>query len=278
MRRVTESADWPESWKLSFHYDGLEVYGIDPRSGYAYAYRARRRRTLDLVRRLVPAGGRILDIAAGQGNFTLALAELGYEVTWNDLRAELVDYVKAKHERGVVHYLPGNVFDLVVNDTFDAVLLTEVIEHVAHPDLFLRKIAELVRPGGWTILTTPNGGYVRNRLPRFSECDDVAQYESQQFRPDADGHIFLLHDDEIAQLSHRVGLELRELRHFCNFLTNGHLKLGALLRVLPEPLVDGLERLTTGLPTAVGGRFHTGTIAALQKRQRHQSADEMASM
>lgn len=42
------------------------------------------------------------------------------------------------------------------------VLMTEIIEHVAHPDEFLTRIASLVRPGGWVIITTPNGGYWRN--------------------------------------------------------------------------------------------------------------------
>jgi 2-polyprenyl-6-hydroxyphenyl methylase/3-demethylubiquinone-9 3-methyltransferase len=266
MRQVIAAPDWPESWKLSYHYDRLEVYDADRRSGYAYAYRARKSRTIDMVRHLVPPGARILDVAAAQGNFTLALAELGYRVTWNDLRSELADYVRAKHERGAVEYLPGNVFDLVVDDAFDAVLLTEVIEHVAHPDLFLRKIADLVRRNGWIILTTPNGGYMRNRLPRFSDCENPGQYESRQFRPDADGHIFLLHDDELADLSHRAGLRLHELRHFGNSLTSGHLKLGALLRVIPEPWVAGLEGLTARLPATMVRKLHAGTIAVLQKQ------------
>jgi 2-polyprenyl-3-methyl-5-hydroxy-6-metoxy-1,4-benzoquinol methylase len=40
---------------------------------------------------------------------------------------------------------------------FDAVLITEVIEHVAHPDEFLAKTAALVKPHGSIVLTTPNG-------------------------------------------------------------------------------------------------------------------------
>jgi hypothetical protein len=48
-------------------------------------------------------------------------------------------------------------------ERFDAVLATEVIEHVAHPDEFLRQLA-----GGVLIVTTPNGAYFRNKLPRFS--------------------------------------------------------------------------------------------------------------
>ena len=75
--------------------------------GYAYAYQARVENTMDLLRATVPPGSRILDVAAAQGNFTLRLAEAGYDVTWNDLRADLADYVRAKWERGVVHYRPG---------------------------------------------------------------------------------------------------------------------------------------------------------------------------
>ena len=199
-------------------------------------------------------GSRILDVAAAQGNFTLALAEIGYEVTWNDFRAELADYVRRKHEHGVVHYVPGNVLELRFPEPFDAVLLGEVIEHVAHPDRFLAKISEFVRPDRWIILTTPNGGYLRNPLPRFSDCENPEQYEALQFKPNADGHIFLLHDDEIVRLSHAAGLDLRELRHFGNVLTSGHMKLNALLRLIPKVAVDRLEHLTTRLPEAPGAQ------------------------
>jgi 2-polyprenyl-6-hydroxyphenyl methylase/3-demethylubiquinone-9 3-methyltransferase len=266
MKRVVEEAGWPASWKLSAHYDRLEVYGGQPRTGYEYAYRARRKHTFECFQRVVSPGSRVLDVAAAQGNFSLALAELGYEVTWNDFRSELADYVRSKHERGVIHYVPGNAIDLKFPQPFDAVLLGEVIEHVAHPDQFLAKISEFVRPSGWIVLTTPNGGYMRNPLPRFSDCENPERFEALQFKPDGDGHIFLLHDDEIARLSEAAGLALRELHHFGNFLTCGHVKLNFLLKLIPTPAVDILERLTTRLPEGVARKLHAGTVALLQKR------------
>jgi len=220
---------------------------------------------LDYLQRRVPSGARILDVAAAQGNFTLTLAELGYAVTWNDLRFELAEYVKAKYEYGIVEYAPGNVLELAVGEPFDAILLAEVVEHVAHPDQFLRKVSDLLRPGGWIILTTPNGGYIRNRLPRFSDCKSPEQYEDMQFRPDGDGHIFLLHDDEIIRLSRLAGLEVHELRHYCNPLTSGHLKLGSALKVIPKSVVDAIERMTASLPARAVRKVHTGTVAALRK-------------
>src|SRR2546430_6013508 len=149
MRRVHAEATWPESWRLSYAYDLEEVYGEITHCGYAGAYRERRRHTLNLIAEVLPPGSLILDIAAAQGNFSIALAELGYRVTWNDLRGELADYVKLKHEKGQIDFAPGNVLEIRFPYQFDAVLITEIIEHVAHPDQFLAKISELVRPGGY---------------------------------------------------------------------------------------------------------------------------------
>lgn len=87
---------------------------------------------------------RVLDVAAAQGNFTLALAERGYRVTWNDLRADLAEYVRMKYERGEVEFVAGNILDLVPSDPWDVVVGCEVIEHVAHPDRFLEQLAALV--------------------------------------------------------------------------------------------------------------------------------------
>jgi 2-polyprenyl-6-hydroxyphenyl methylase/3-demethylubiquinone-9 3-methyltransferase len=265
MKRLAESPDWPESWRLSHHYDQIELYGVEAGSGYAYAYRARRRHVLDYIQRFVSPGSRILDVAAAQGNFTLELAELGYEVTWNDVRADLAEYVEAKRERGVVRYLAGNVLELPLDQPFDAVLLGEVLEHLAHPDQFLRAIANLVRPGGSIILSTPNGAYARNKLPRFSDCADPSIFESIQFKPDGDGHIFLLYDDELATFARDAGIELMVLKHFGNPLTNGHVKLRYLLPVLPRSWVERLERLTERLPPILDRAVNAATIAVLRR-------------
>ena len=214
MRNVQPDPRWPHSWKTSYEYDLIE---LSERAswharGYLYSYLTRRAETIDLVRMVARPGARILDVAAAQGNFTLVLAELGYEVTWNDVRGELAGYVQLKYESGVVHYLPGEIFELSPTGPYDVVLATEIIEHVAHPDEFLAKLAELVKPGGHIIMTTPNGSYFRNRLPRFLDYDDPGRFEAVQFRPNADGHIFLLHCDEVEVLARRAGLRVVDLR------------------------------------------------------------------
>lgn len=257
MKRLDLQENWPASWKTSYHYDLEEVYGHITNYGYAYAYDRRRRATLKLITEVLPTGTHILDVAAAQGNFSIALAEMGYEVTWNDMRTELADYVRLKQEFGTIHFAPGNAFDLDLGSRFDGILITEVIEHTAHPDQLLARTAQLVRPGGYVVMTTPNGAYFRNNLPKFTESSDPTVYESVQFKPDADGHIFLLHPGEVKPLADRAGLVLEKLTLSTNLLTSGHVKTEFFLRRLSRPLVDGIEQLTGYLPASLTRRLLT---------------------
>ena len=265
MKRVYLEESWPDSWKFSYPYDLEEVYGEVRDRGYAYAYDNRRRQTFRLLTEVVRPGARILDIGAAQGNFSLGLAEKGYHVTWNDLRADLADYVRLKHERGEIEFAPGNAFELNFAAPFDAVLITEIIEHVAHPDEFLAKTARLVRPGGHIVMTTPNGAYFRNTLPKFSECADPRIYEAIQFKPNSDGHIFLLHPEEIQTLAAGAGLEVEQITLFTNPLENGYMKMGLLLPILPRKVVSGIEAGAERLPRLLRRKLMTQMAARLRK-------------
>jgi 2-polyprenyl-6-hydroxyphenyl methylase/3-demethylubiquinone-9 3-methyltransferase len=207
----------------------------------------------------------VLDIAAAQGNFSIALAEIGYEMTWNDMRSELADYVRMKQEYGTIHFAPGNAFDLKPARLFDGILITEIIEHTAHPDELLARTAKLVRPGGYVIMTTPNGAYFRNKLPKFSDSSDPTIYESMQFQPDTDGHIFLLHPDEVEHLAPQAGLVLEKLLLFTNPLTSGHMKTEFLLRRIPKFLVDAIENMTNRLPLALTSKLTTQMAARFRR-------------
>ena len=265
MKRLNIKETWPDTWKYSYPYDLQEIWGEIQHRGYAYAYAARRQKTLDLLYEVVPKGAAVLDVAAAQGNFSLALAEAGYKVTWNDLREDLVEYVRQKHEYGIIEFAPGNVFELGFSEKFDCALITEIIEHVAHPDDFLRKVSAMVKPGGYIVMSTPNGAYFRNGLPRFSECPDPSHFEAVQFKPNSDGHIFLLWPDEVDQLALQSGLILEKHIMFTNPLTAGHLKLEMMLKVLPRSIVDSVERLTQLMPAGVRKKITTSSASRFRK-------------
>ena len=100
-------------------------------------------------------------------------------------------------------------------------------------------------------------------VSKFSDCSDPSQYEIMQFKPNSDGHIFLLHLDEIEQLTYQAGLVVKETRLVTNPLTNGHVKLHHLLKLLPKSWVETCEKLTCSLPLTVKRKLHTTTVALL---------------
>ncbi len=267
MKRIYKQDDWKKTWKDIYRYDLIEVYDhIGKDRGYIYSYQNRRNHVLSLINSIANPGDKILDVAGASGNFTLKLAEMGYEVTWNDMFPDLAEYVEMKREKGIVKYKPGNVFELEFENLFDVILATEIIEHVAHPDEFLRHLATLVKPGGHIVLSTPLGSYFQNtRLPKFSEFKNPEIFESKQFKPNSNGHIFLLHVDEIPKLAEQAGLELISAKYYTNPLTHGHMKMNLLLKILPKKLVFGIEKITQKLPLFIGKRIHDNFCILLKK-------------
>jgi hypothetical protein len=72
MREIVPEASWPQSRVNSYKYDREEAFGTPSNWGYALAYRNRHQETLKLVTEAIEPGATILDLAAAQGNFTLA--------------------------------------------------------------------------------------------------------------------------------------------------------------------------------------------------------------
>jgi hypothetical protein len=116
-------------------------------------------------------------------------------------------------------------------------------------------------------LTTPNGRYFRNNHPRFSDCSDPSIYEPAQFKPNADGHIFLLDSDECRMLAAKAGLETERLILMTNPLSCGHVKLGHILPYLPVSVVHALETATEQLPRAFAERINAQMAACFCKRR-----------
>jgi 2-polyprenyl-6-hydroxyphenyl methylase / 3-demethylubiquinone-9 3-methyltransferase len=105
------------------------------------------------------AGLRILDIGCGAGLLSEPLARIGGQVVGVDPSAKNIAAARlhAQENEVTVDYQVGTAEALAdAGERFDVVLAMEVVEHVADVNLFVRRCAEMVRPGGLLIAATIN--------------------------------------------------------------------------------------------------------------------------
>ncbi|XP_018051354.1 PREDICTED: ubiquinone biosynthesis O-methyltransferase-like [Atta colombica] len=108
-------------------------------------------------------GLKIVDVGCGGGILTERLARIGAQVTGIDASTDLINIAKehAKLDPNIserVNYIQTTVedFSQKEKESYDAVVASEVLEHVADVQLFLKKCVEILKPGGSIFITTEN--------------------------------------------------------------------------------------------------------------------------
>lgn len=110
----------------------------------------------DLCHRNAPM--RILEVGCGYGYLTHAMRRSGHHVTGIDLSRPAIDFAKKA--------FGGDFFECTISDLagkvdspFDAVVATELIEHLADPGRFVDECLGVLTAHGKIIITTPNRDY-----------------------------------------------------------------------------------------------------------------------
>ncbi|XP_074662087.1 ubiquinone biosynthesis O-methyltransferase-like [Tubulanus polymorphus] len=105
----------------------------------------------------------IVDVGCGGGILSEPLARLGAFVLGLDAGKDGIDVAQrhAKTDPEIAHnikYVHGVLEDLVLTECekFDAVVASEVIEHVTDQQNFVKMCCDLVKPGGMVIMSTIN--------------------------------------------------------------------------------------------------------------------------
>lgn len=151
------------------------------------------------VREFVP-NGFLVEVGCAYG-FFLELAKNYFQVVGYDVSAEAVDYantilgVPARREDFLSDgsLSPGSV---------DVIVMWDVIEHLPQPARFIKRSAELLRPGGYLFVTT---GDIKSWLPRFQGA------RWRLIHPPT--HLHYFSQNNLKQLLSLEGLEVVQVRY-----------------------------------------------------------------
>ena len=101
---------------------------------------------------------RVLDVGCGNGGVAVAGALRGHRVTAVDIDTGSVARTLARAEAWGVHVdaLQGDASSLgLPDDSFDLVVMNDIIEHVEDPDGALEEARRVLRPGGLAYVHAP---------------------------------------------------------------------------------------------------------------------------
>ena len=108
-----------------------------------------------LARRLGPARRRLLDVGAHAGRFVSLARAAGWTAEGLELNPKTAAYA-AQRTGATIRQL--NVHDARVGDgVYDAITLTDVLEHIPDPVRVLTRVASLLAPDGWVSVKVPCG-------------------------------------------------------------------------------------------------------------------------
>lgn len=141
---------------------------------------------------------RILDIPAGAGQFTDELRRQGHEAIPSDVNEARPEFIPIDMNR-----------DFPFEDqSFDAAVCLEGIEHMLDPGHLLRELLRIVRIGGIVIISTPN------ILTFYSRVQFLLTGTFYQFHP---AQLREIGRDELADRFHIAPTDYHRLRYLAGY-------------------------------------------------------------
>ncbi|HPH52023.1 MAG: class I SAM-dependent methyltransferase [Candidatus Portnoybacteria bacterium] len=110
---------------------------------------------------------KIIELGCGAGNLMEAIKS-ARELVGIDLSDFLLNLARSKKYFVNTKLIKGNIENLpeeIVNDKFDKIYCSEVLEHVEHPEQVLKEIKKIIKKNGILIVSIPN----ENLINKFKD-------------------------------------------------------------------------------------------------------------
>jgi SAM-dependent methyltransferase len=143
--------------------------------------------------------GRILEVGCGHGGYLALLGWAGFDAVGTELSPTAVKFAR---EAFAVNALEGSVEALdLAPQSFDIVVLNDVLEHLPNPLDTLTGCARLLSPGGRFIIQTPE--YVEHRT--YDDLRATNDLFLKHMDRNNEEHLYLFSRRSAALLFSRVG-------------------------------------------------------------------------
>lgn len=141
-----------ESTSMSEVYNQYQYNDLREKSGDLYALTK-----YGIIKEALAGCGplRILNAGCGSGELSFLLAQDGHRVQGIDPSEEYIALARSHRGSDRVNFEVSSIEAFASNQLFDAVVATDVLEHIQADQAALEKLARLARPGGLVIITVP---------------------------------------------------------------------------------------------------------------------------
>ncbi len=113
-----------------------------------------RSESVSILKTLDKHKGKLLDIGSGAGFLLDEAKKRGWEVTGIEMSKKLANYGAKNFKLNIIN---GDFLTIKLpEESFDAIVLSQVIEHLTDPERWLSRIKKLIKKDGVFALTTPN--------------------------------------------------------------------------------------------------------------------------
>lgn len=127
------------------------------------------KKRLNFIRRslleFIPTKSSVLDVGCGNGIITTAIGKMGFFVTGIDSSEASIALARSANNLPNVNFFVDTAVDFVPGtEKFDAIICSEVLEHLDHPSSLLTKLHSSLKANGILVVTVPNGWGPRELL------------------------------------------------------------------------------------------------------------------
>ncbi len=170
----------------------------------------------------IKKGLHVVDVGSGGGWFSRMMQSTGAMVTSVDLSMKNLQRVTGKFESNGLMASASNL--PIADESVDAVIASEVIEHLNNPGEAIAEFIRIVKPGGRVVITTPYKEEIKQHL--CIHCNKATP---------ANAHLHSFDENKLTLLFSRGGANEIYYRRIGNkaFIIS---RLSYLLRWLPFPI------------------------------------------